>query len=434
VRGEAALVVALLRRVEDYQALRTIANDPEKPARLRGLLALGRHGGGGAESLLGSVVRNTEDEDERVVAAHALALLDPKTAHAEIFDLVQRHRGGSYRRHRDLFLALLAGFVRNPDPASAGMLRALLFDASNHDPLLQSLTLEALARIEGSLNAEEIARLLRRGSDEQRAGTLAWLRRRVEKPDDELCKRVGQLAERDRAATVRAAALRCLTEWRSLRALEIAGKALASESREELAAAAAAALQLGGGGMRRAIEDRILSGTLGHEALGTLLAAISSSRSEEFLDACLALATDARVALDARLQAAAVAARSGDLRAQAPLRSLLAASVDTRLVTVAAHGLVALASAHPDKPQPPLAARFYPPAATEDLRLLGPRLEGLLRAGHPEAEPLLARLFGEAHLAPGTLATALRALRTSAEAAPPPCLAQLPDSLRLLLD
>jgi hypothetical protein len=129
-----------------------------------------------------------------------------------------------------------------------------------------------------------------------------------------------------------------------------------------------------------------------------------------------------------RVQAAALAARSGERKSRAMLRRLFTEAEDTT-------NLHALARAMQDL-DPSLVAldRIFPPATSTDLRLLPLRMSALFATGHPGSGPLLQQALASADISPQTKAELLRALRF---ALTPPlhqdALANLPVALRDVL-
>jgi hypothetical protein len=435
VRGEAALAIAPSQRSEDLDALLAVARDPNPAARVRGLLALGIHGSSGAEILLGKALKDGPHHGlERIAAAYALGLLPGRRALPSLLDYWRDATGGSLRRHRETLAALLAGIAAFPHPDQVMVIRNLLFDASNREPGLHALALEALAQIDGSLDADELARLCRSSLAEDRAGALRWMHARGFVATAKERERIVQLAGRDPSAAVRAAALDLLTRDRAIEALELGTRALAADDLLEARAGMNAILKLGGGAAREALGRRLLGGAMAPRVRSALLAGFPALEDAALLERCLLLATDRDADAGVRVEAAALAARSGEPRAAPVLRGLFtAADAPDAVATIvrAAFQLDQTAGTHEHER---LVEATYPLRSSDDARLLGVRCQGLLAAGHAGALPLLERLLAKAALPAPALAELLRAHRRTAHAPAPARLAHLPAELRSLLD
>lgn len=404
-RGEAALALAASHDTALYPRLLEVARDRERPARLRGIVAIGVLAVPGGEAFLGEVLRSTSSDDaDRAAAAFALALLPPDLEAPAIHDYLRSVRGGSYRRHLPVLAAMLVGLSYVPHASEASEIAAMLEDESNKEPKLRRLALRALAPVRDSVAGEELSALLQSASADDRLGALEFLLRSDRRPDGEMEHLVRQLAEHDRRADIRTTALRVLTAARSLAALETGVAALRARDAAELAAGVRAAEHLGGGAVRAAMEQRILRAD-DPTLQASMMRAYDFTTTKELLDACVALAGDRHRPTALRVQAAALAARSGDDRVKPLLGDLFMVTEDPWQLEDLARAATALDPAA--IPVERLLASDDPTAAAA----LPSRIGALVRAGHLQGPRLLSETLTSDHLGAATKASILRAVR-----------------------
>ena len=426
LRGEAALALGQTQQARYYDAIREVATDRERPARLRAILGLGYLAAPGAESFLGNTLERAEDEAERAAAAMALGLLPDGEPVPAVDRFLAMIRGSSYRRHRATLTGLLFGLSQRPHPSRADGLRFLLADSSNRDAALRRLVVNTIVP-ERSLDEVEVTGWLESREALERLAGIENLQRGSFELTNDTVEAVEALAHRDRHPQVRAAALDLLTRHRLLSGLPIGERALRSDDPTEAAAGVRAARLLGGGKIRATMEQRILEE--GSPVLqAAMLAAYEAPASADLVEACLTLATDRRRDEVVRVAAASLCARSMDRRARPALRGLFVEAEHTASLIELAAAMHAL--------DPGLIAldRIYPPASATDERLLPGRMEALLRAGHAGAGTLLQRALRDPRIDRRTLAELVRALRRSASPPVDPSYVELlPRALREIL-
>jgi hypothetical protein len=408
LRGEAALALATTGDEHYYPAILKMASDRAEAARLRAIVALGYLAAPGSDSFLGDLLLSPGSRDPARAAAAALALgLFPDDRPAPAVDrFLQRVNGGSYKRLHASLMALLGGYMQEPHPSRAPALLALLEDDANKDPTLHRLALLALAPLPGTLPRADLGTWLESRDDLDRLGALEALRHADAGLLGEHLDVVESLAARDRSPRVRAAALTLLTEQRQLSSLELGVRALRSRYPEEVEAGVRAAAELGGGAIRSAMEARILDASK-PELQAVMLRAYRSSTSTEFVDECLRLAADARTAEPVRVQAVALAARSGDRKSRAMLRRLFKEAEESGNLTILAHSMNKL-----DPTLIPL-DRIYPPTTSTGFRLLPMRMAALFATGHAGGGPLLLKALESPDISSKTKAELVRVLRLS---------------------
>lgn len=425
LRGEAALALASTRDQRYYGAILELASDRARPARLRAIVALGYLGAPGSESFLGDLLlRPGRLESERPAAALALGLLPDHHAAPAVDQFLQRVNGGSYRRHHASLMALLGGFCQEPHPSRAQLLLSLLQDSANRAPEVHRVTMMALAPLPGTLAQADLSHWLDSRHDGDRLGALDAMRRAGATLEPDQIANVERMARLDRSPQVRAIALTLLTEQRQLSSLELGVRALRSTDPDEVAAGVLAAAKLGGGAIRTAMESHILSAAK-PELQAVMLRSYGASTSTEFVDGCLRLAADRRTAEPVRVQAAALAARSGERKSRAMLRRLFSEAEEPANVAILAVAMKQL--------DPSLIAldKIYPPATSSDFQLLPVRMAALFATGHPGGGPLLVKALESKDLTPATKAELVRALRLSlVPAHDADVLAALPRELR----
>jgi len=405
IRGEAALALAATGDSKYHSAIREITRDRSRAARLKGIVALGVLGSPGAETVLGELLLAPgPPSPDRDAAALSLGLLPDSFPVPAIERYFNRVDGGSYRKNHDTLSSMLVGLSLAPHPSRVPTLARLLDDAANRDPRLRRLAMLALAANPDALPQIETAEWLGSKHEDERLGALEAIEATGEDPGQEAIKLIGRTARRDRSPRVRAAALRVLTRLRHPDSLELSVVAIGSRHVEEVAAGVDTARRLGGGTIRMAMEDQILHAKRA-DLQAAMLAEYDASANPEFVTGCLRLAEDRRTAEAVRVQAASLAARSGERKSGGTIRELFAQAKDVANLRALA------AAAHTLDPSLISLDRVFPPTSGDDLRLLAARTEALLAARHPGAPGLLKEALGSELLQTGTRAQLLRALR-----------------------
>jgi len=364
-RGEAALWLADSQRIEHYQALLLTAADRAAPARLRGILAVGRLGAPGAESFLGRVLRESAPESaEAAVAAFALGVLDDRVPAPAIDALLERAQTGSRKRQLPLLSALLAGLATRPHPRRATLVERLRDDEVNRGDVLAVLAQAALDRAGAKPTPARLQAWLDDGSPGLRLLALRhWPG--DQRLDPQETKHLVQLAKSDRDAAVRATALQVLARALVPEVLDLADRALGSHSPVEAATAARLLVALAGDARRAQIEARALDAALPAELRAALLDALGGAAAPSTLLACADTARDRSVPAELRVAAAACLFRAESSLAAPALAELFAQLDDPELLTKVARALhadgrLALAATRLTVPDPDVTAALVP--------------------------------------------------------------------------
>ena len=412
VRGEAALALAATGNARYYELVLAVAKDPVAGARLRGIIALGYLAAPGSEPFLTEQVNDsgTRARPEGIAAAFALGLLPDEQAPAAVTGYLMRFLGSSFKRQRDVLLALLAGLAGHDPVTQQRGLLALLDDAANRDPVVRQALLQVLARIPGALAPERVEAALLRGSAEERRAVLEALATRVE-ADKALLAPLARICTQDVDGRSRALALAVLTRMRHLPALDLAARAVRGGEPVEVEQGTRTALLLGGSAMRAAIEQQL--DALPPARQTALLAAFQGPLSAGFAEQCLKLAGNRQNALPLRTAAALVLAQAEAHRALPVLRDVFLDARDSEALRPLARALLRL------EEQPPDLARLQGNGRLDDLALLPERLAALIAAGHPQALRFCLQQFERKDLDAAAAAGLLRAFRCSALAALP---------------
>jgi len=380
VRGEAALVLATIGTadagVDPFDIALRVSKDPAEPARLRGIMALGVLGRPGVEVRLESLLLESAARPTLDAAAAALALgrLDDRHPGIAVETYLSRFQASSYRRHRDVLLALLVGLRGQEHPSKVRALQDLAEDEALKDSLLRRLLLEVLAETPHGLPADAVDEMLESRDPVDRAiGARLAIRAGAETPAAVLV-RLERLASRDPHPDVRAAALEALTRARHLPALELAAHAATSPHPVEAAQGVRTAVTLGGGAMARALEGRILAERKVPLQVA-LMDALPGPWSDAYVDRCRELAADRRRPAGVRCQAALVLAAAGRTDAAPLLRNLFSSVEGEGALPQLAAAILAISA------EPPPLDRFHRAGGALD----PDRLHALMVAGHPDA-------------------------------------------------
>ena len=310
VRGEAALAVAAAADPRFLPAILKVAQDEDPTARAMGLLALGRLGAPGCETLLVATIAKSANKPDlpALAAAYALGQLPAEHGSNALNDRLAQLSDGSYKRQQDVLLALVAGLLdRGGDDASEALLR-LAKDAALRDPSARAAVLTALAPSARALDESTLGHAMRSESEEVRRAAIGTLLHH----QDEGARRIAELermTKSDASALVRAAALEALTAIRHLPALELATQAVRSKDQELAAQGVRTMIRLGGDPARRELERQFRH--LGPLAQRALLDASESPVGSEFLDACRDASKDPRRDPATRSAAILALARTG---------------------------------------------------------------------------------------------------------------------------
>ncbi|MGE3174484.1 MAG: hypothetical protein AB7O97_17775 [Planctomycetota bacterium] len=417
VRGEAALVLAAGHDPRSYDAILAVAKDEEPDARLRGLLALGYLGVAGSEHLLESALADsaTRVHPDGVVAAFALGLLPGGSADTAITLQLGRFLESSYKRQRDLVLAMTTAMTLRSPRAQRLALRHLIDDAALRDDEVRAAVWSTLGRIPDGLDPY-LPKVLERGSAPERRAVLAALAAEDAAPAADLAPRLMTVGRRDRDPAVRAQALAVLTRMRHLPALDLAARLLRADTAVEVAQATRTHSQLGGAPLRRVVERQLEF--LDQDGQAALLRNYSGPMSAEFERTCRHLADSDRSPPSLRRAAVLALAQAGvDDVADQLDREFLAARATEDLVDLAR----ARQRLEPPMPLP----RDLLTGDAAALDLAGRRLAALLAAGHAEASRACVETL-QVSTDRGRTAAVLRAIRSAR-------LPQVPDRVRGLV-
>ena len=404
VRGEAALVLAAGREARDFEAIRRVAGEAEPESAHRAMVALGILAAPGTSQLLVPLLPEpgARIEDRGVVAAFALALLPDDQGSAELARVLVRTRQGSFRRQQPLLHALALGTSLRSGTMHAGALEQLLHDQALKDPVVRSLLLASLGRIEGMpVDADLEAAFASPQAAERRAALQVLTGRTAFQPWVDTALR---LQERDPDPQVRALALALLTRARHQQALERSVRMLRATDAVERAQAVRTLLQLGGGAVRSAVESAIR--TEADATLATaMLLALRGSPSEAMVRWSREAALDPRKAPDLRTACALVAldAHAGEMV------PVLTAGLQEGSESVAREAAAAALRRIDDSLDVAALAPASAVHAERTARVLG----SLLRTGHPQAASHALRLLEDAEAGPAVRAAVLSAVRTA---------------------
>ncbi len=310
VRGEAALAVAASQDPRHLPAILKVAQDEDPTARAMGLLALGRLGAPGCETLLVATITKSANKPDLPVlaAAYALGLLPADHGSNALNERLAQLSDGSYKRQQDVLLALVAGLLdRGGDDAAEALLR-LAKDAGLRDPACKAAVLTALAPSARAIDEAALTPALRSESEEVRRAAIRVLLHHPAEAERRIAD-LERMAKSDPSAVVRAAALEALTELRHLPALDLAAQAARSKDQELARQGVRTSIRLGGEPARRALERQFRH--LGPLAQRALLDASNSPVGSEFLDACREAAKDPRREPATRSAAILALARTG---------------------------------------------------------------------------------------------------------------------------
>ncbi len=408
VRGEAALTLASGRDPHVYPALLRVAKDAHPDARLRGILALSFLGAPGTAQFLASVLNDREARTESagLAAAYALARLPADQSASVLAYQLSRLSESSYKRQRDVLLALLAGLLQRDPTDQCAPLQRLLNDASQKDPRSRSALLTALGPIGTAATQPWIESSLASRSPELRLAALSALSF-PPGAEDSFAAAAVRLCGHDPEPRVRTAALAHLTRMRHLPALDLSATALRSIDAGEVAQAVRTAIQLGGNPMRHTLERQFEY--LEPHAQRAVLQALSSldnSISDEFADTCRALTFDATRPADLRAAAALLLCKHADQAPTAALDTAFASVHDPRTLTDLARARSANGGAHE------LLRFVVLPCKLDEEQLQTDRLTALLRADSSHASRRCIEWLREEDLG-RSRAVVLRALRQS---------------------
>jgi hypothetical protein len=351
-RGEAAMLVAADATPALETRLLALASDPARAARLRGRIALGLCRTPTAVAALARMAAEGE-ADDRVVAAYALGLASGPAADSAIAALLVANLHGSWKRNRDLVIALLLGMQRDPSPTATAALRQMLDDDANRDPDVRALLAARVVRHDRSFDDKPLRRLLLRGGAAERAAALAALAEAGDVPlAGALLAAVADAATHDADANARAAALAALARVHHLPALDLAVRAVRTGTAAEARQGLLCLRRLGGIGMLRAAAPLIAEE---HDAARAeaLLSAFDAPPPAELLARCRALATDGDRPWSLRAAAATLLARAEPEAGALLLRELFRLCRDERLLPKLAAALVAA-----EREPTPLSKRF----------------------------------------------------------------------------
>lgn len=404
LRGEAALALATTRDSRFYPAILAIAHDQEPAARHRALLALGYLEHPGSDVLLNRILRNApRDSLDRAVTAMALGLLPEEPRVPAIDEFFARVHASSRKRIRDELSSMLLGMLHRPHPSHRAALQSILDDASYRNRPILVLVLENLAKVPLGLEVATLEKLLRNNN----AGIVDASLRALNRPTTRLNagqrKIILDLAERSKSTVeVRIAALGLLTGRRQPEALDLAHTFLDGEVPELAAAAVRTLLKLGGGALRESLEARILA--TGDTSLQlAMLGAKSAPHSDDFVKACLALASDKTCETARRIRTGLITAEAGWKEVVPVLVDLFLEADDPATMTDLAQALRAL--------DVDLRKKIYPTKTLADTARLGDRVHALLAAGHKQAPSLLIEILATKTTPQDVKAAIVRAYR-----------------------
>ncbi len=425
VRGEAALVAASSHDRDVLAQVLALANDSHAGCRQRALLALGVFGSPAAVNALDNCLRDGNRSDaDAVVAAFALGMAPEEAASGVVTRVLASVMQGSWKRQRDLLVALLLGISLQTERHDGAALRQLLDNESNRDPEVRGLLLTLLLPVDPTLRGAALDRVLDRGEPAERTAVLRWLGTCDEGIDSELLPHLERIASRGSTAGDRAGALQALARVHHVHAVELATKALRSNEPQEAPAGLATLLELGGARMRAPLEQRLLE-ERDPACLAALLQHYQAPLSTALADHCAKLATDPAASWSARASATVTLAHHRPERAEPLLR-------DAFRKTTARSTLLPLALALARAAEPAPLSRLLEPGTrlTDDPT----RWIALVRAGHAEARRVLLQQLTARDASASNLATSLSVWRR-AEVLRAPHLhgTTLPAALRELL-
>ncbi|HZN39780.1 MAG TPA: hypothetical protein VFD82_13305 [Planctomycetota bacterium] len=377
VRGEAALVVAASADVSLQAAIRSLTTDGEEPTRLRAILAMACLAAPASVVVLEHILEDHQARvsHEGVVAAYALGMLPPELGGSATTRVLTSFTQTSWKRQRDVAMALLLGLSVQDASSQAAVLRRLYDDESNRDPEIRSQLLLLLLAVDRTLDAKALLRVLERGSDDERVALLRWLAVNSSPFDDALAPQLETIAAKGPPAE-RAAALAALTRMKLPSAMVIAEKALHSSDAAESGQGLRSMLSLGGAGVLSVLQ-RHLANETNHERQAALLASYAAPLSCDLCDLCARLGADPLQPLSLRTAAVTALARTAPQRSIPMLRDLFR-TTPQRSALPALASMLMRAELSP----PPLVRLLEEPV---DLRQHPERWEALLQAGHPEA-------------------------------------------------
>ena len=426
VRGEAALIAAHGADHDGLQQLLALAKDPAPATRHRALIALGLCGSPVAVRQLESVLadHDARSDDDGIAAAFGLGLVAGEAATSATTRVLSGIAQSSWKRQRDMLLALLLAMTERAPRVESMALRQLFDDESNRDPEVRGLLLTLLLGTDRAPDDKARRKLLVRGSVPERLALLQAIDGAVLANDAEALAAVERQAKADDDGTVRAAALAALTRANHLGALDLALHALRNGRAPEAAQALRTLLAIGGAGMLRAAAPRLVE-ERDPNRKAAMLRAFDGPPPPALLADVSRLATDGAQPWPLRTAAVLMLARSDAERTAPLLRDTFRATTDTSTLPDLAH---ALRRAHGE---PVALARLFD--HPEDLRREMPRWLALLQAEHPEAQrEVLAALHVDER--DPALLPALRAWRLAAVLDVPRARPEaVPERLRLLL-
>ena len=310
LRGEAALAIGSSKDPRHLPKILAVANSGEATARTLGLLALGYLGAPGSESTLTTAMGKpgAKTDATMIAAAFALGRLPADHGSEALSQRLAAFSEASYKRQRDILLAMASGLLDRGGDDAAAALERLAKDAALRDPAAKAAVLTALATPKRSLDLRLFEPALTASAPEVRiAGLHAF--QLHEQAGRERVSAIARLASSDADPSVRAAALRCLSQLRHAPALDMAQKAIRSAHPGEAEQGVATMLHLGGEPARRNLERQFPY--LSAPAQRMVLAATTSPVGSDFLAACQETALDARRDLATRAEAMAALLRTG---------------------------------------------------------------------------------------------------------------------------
>ena len=377
-RGEAALVVAIGGARRHQAEILELASDPAPAARRRALLALGLMATPEAVQRLEEELRTVEGREglDGVFAAYALGLVPIDQAGTSVARTLTLFRRGSWKRQRDVLLALLLAMGTQPERTELGALRLLREEDANRDELVRTALLELLLPVDRSLQQRDLERLLRRGAAGERRAVVRHVARRPADSDDPWTATLLRLADRDRDADIRRLALLGLARRRHLPALDLAARALRSDDAAERTQAVESMLAIGGASMRGVLEAHLLD-ERDLLRLGALLEGFRAPPSERLLARAAAIGGDSGAPPATRVAAAELIVRADPDRAAPMLRDQFRQLDDKDLLHRVARAL------HRVEGEPTELSRLMELPAALDQHV--DRWQALLAAGHAQA-------------------------------------------------
>lgn len=405
-RGEAALIVAADGDPRFERRLLELAADEADIARRRALIALGLLATPSAIEQLERALATVEarGSDDGVCAAFALGIIPPDRAQTTVARTLARFRQGSWRRQHAVLVTLLGAMTRVPDRTELGALRQLLREDSNRDATVRGLLWSLLLPIDGSIEADELRRVLRRGDAAERRAVVQWLADRAPARNAAWIEDLSRLAARDRDPDLRALALRALARCEVRSSLETAAKALRSAHGVERRSAVEAMLAVGGASMRGVLEQNLIKERDLRRA-AELFEGFRAPPSAALREHLVAVAAAADAPARARVGAAELLARSAAGRSAPILRGLFVDLDDPALLIRIARSL----SRVEDAPTP--AAKLL--GATAAWTHHPARWRALLAAGHPEAQRQVLTILQDGDASASDRRCALRAWRAA---------------------